>query len=76
MPFKVVIEFPDAMARERFLGWLSDGGGEYNFFEYEDCHAGEDGTPSIKGMGYDKAFPAWGYDPMKDGPDKTVVARY
>ena len=69
---KVIIEFPNDESAQRFLGWLSDGGGEYNFFESEEYHC-EDGKP-IKRFDYKKAFPAWGYDPKKDGPDLLVEA--
>ena len=68
---RVIIEFPSKEAAKRFLGWFSDGGGESNFFESEEVHADDE---PIKRMDYAKAFPAWGYDPQKDGPDLTVTA--
>lgn len=72
---KVIIEFPSLNARERFLGWLSDGGGEYQFMEGEAVHAPSPAT-EIKEFDYSRAFPAWGYDPKKHGPNKVVVAKY
>lgn len=69
---KVIIEFPDEASAKRFLGWFSDGGGEYNFFESEEIH-GED-KPIVE-MDYKKAFPAWGYNPKKDGPNFIVKAK-
>jgi hypothetical protein len=72
---KVIIEFPSLAARERFLGWLSDGGGEYDFFESEETHAPSEDV-EIKRMDYSRAFPAWGYNLVEHGPDKVVVAQY
>jgi hypothetical protein len=75
MASKLVIEFPDAMARESFLAWFCDGTGEQDFMGLErEQYAAEDGRDPIIRFTYDKAFPAWGYDPVKDGPDKVVVA--
>jgi hypothetical protein len=72
---RVIIEFPTLNARERFLGWLSDGGGEYAFFESERTHAPAKAV-EINQMDYARAFPAWGYDPVKHGPDKVVIAQH
>lgn len=51
-------------------GQLSDGGGEPALrpVEFEDAR---------KHLNFDYAqcFPAWGYDPEKHGPDKTVTVR-
>lgn len=32
----VRIVFPNKKSLKRFMGWMSDGGGEYQFFESED----------------------------------------
>ena len=32
----VRITFPNKESLKRFIGWMSDGGGEYQFFESED----------------------------------------
>lgn len=75
MTSKLVIEFPDEKSRESFLTWFCDGTGEQEFMDLErDQYAEEDGRDPIIQFTYDKAFPAWGYDPAKDGPDKVVVA--
>lgn len=75
MASRLIIEFPDALARESFLTWFSDGTGEQDFMMMErDQYAEEDGRDPIVRFNYDKAFPAWGYNPAKDGPDKIVVA--
>lgn len=71
---RVIIEFPDEDAASRFLAWFSDGGGEYQFFESEEIHAPDDFS-RIANMKYHRAFPAWGYDPAKHGPDRVVVAK-
>jgi hypothetical protein len=72
---RVIIEFPTLMARERFLGWLSDGGGEYAFMEGEEVHAPSP-KEEINKFDYSRAFPAWGYNPVKHGPDKVVVCKH
>lgn len=59
---KLTITFPTEQDRDDFLGWLSDGGGEYQFME---------GDTNIKYFDYSGSYPAWGYDPEKDG-DPTV----
>lgn len=74
-PSKLIIEFPTLNARERFLGWLSDGGGEYQFFQSEEIHAPTKAV-EINSMDYKRAFPAWGYDPIKHGKTKVVVAKH
>jgi hypothetical protein len=56
----LTIKFPTEQDRDIFLGWLSDGGGEYQFMEYEDT--------TVTRFDYSKAFPAWGYSPELDGP--------
>ena len=65
------IEFPSKSIRDRFLSWMSDGGGEYNFFEYCDDHL-ED-TESVGSIDYSYAFPAWGYKPEVDGEPRIIV---
>lgn len=73
-PSRLIFEFSDALARESFLTWLSDGSAEQEFMQLEqDQYAAEDGRDPVIRFNYDKAFPAWGYDPAKDGPDKVVV---
>jgi hypothetical protein len=72
---RVIIEFPTLNARERFLGWLSDGGGELAFFESEKIHAPAQSV-EVNKMDYSRAFPAWGYNPVKHGPDKVVIAKH
>ena len=71
---KVIIEFTSEAEVEAFLGWFADGGGEQDFFMSEDVHAGSDKRKPINHFDYDKAFPAWGYDPKVDGPDRVVKA--
>jgi hypothetical protein len=71
---KLIIEFPNDLARESFLAWLADGGGEQEFFQSEEIHC-EEGRDAINSMDYKLAFPAWGWDPAKHGPDKVVVAQ-
>lgn len=75
MTHKVIIEFPSLAARERFLGWLSDGGGEYDFMESEQHHAPSKET-EIRKFDYSRAFPAWGYNPVEHGLDKVVITSY
>lgn len=48
---------------------LSDGGGE------ESLNPFDDRDRKHLNFDYAKCFPAWGYDPAKDGPDKIVTAR-
>ncbi len=33
---EITIKFPNEEEKRRFLGWLSDGGGEYEFMEYTE----------------------------------------
>ena len=56
---KLIIEFPTEQHREKFMGWLSDGGGEDIYIEEVD--------PSIVKFDYSKAYPTWGYKPATDG---------
>jgi len=69
---RVVFEFVDSDTAARFLGWMSDGGGEQMFFESEEHHGGE---VAVIRMNYSKAFPAWGYNPEEHGPDRVVEAQ-
>lgn len=32
----ITVVFPNEEEKEKFLGWLSDGGGEYEYMEYTD----------------------------------------
>ena len=65
--FKIVLEFTNEDNRDDFLGWLSDGGGEYTFMEAQ--HVGHGIGKSIEHFDYSGAFEAWGYD----GTEPTVV---
>lgn len=71
---RVVIEFPDEASAKSFLGWWSDGGGEQYFFEAEEIYAKREKRKPINRFDYERAFPAWGYNPDKHGPDFTVKA--
>lgn len=64
--FQIVIEFTHEENREDFLGWLSDGGGEYMFMEGQHQ---EDITHLIEQFDYSDAFEAWGHD----GTEPKVV---
>lgn len=68
---RLIIEFADAATVQRFLVWLADGNGEQDFFQSEEMHGPK---IAVRRMNYDRAFPAWGYDPEKHGPDRVVVA--
>jgi len=61
------MEFTNEDNRDDFLGWLSDGGGEYMFMEAQ--HVGDNIKTSIEHFDYSGAFEAWGYD----GIEPTVV---
>lgn len=71
---RVIFEFPDEKAAEAFLAWFSDGNGEQDFFQSEEYHAEEEGRKKINHFDFAKAFPAWGYNPKVDGPDRVVKA--
>jgi len=73
MTHKLIIEFPTEHARECFLTYLSDGGGEYNFMTYDE-YLPEDEKHNIRHFDYSKAFDAWGYKEEIHGPDKLVKA--
>ncbi len=61
---KLIIDFPTEKERDIFLGWLSDGGGEYEFMEYTDT--------TVTEFDYSFAFEAWGYNPQEHG-DPVVI---
>lgn len=53
---------------ENFCGWLSDGGGEQDF----NCsYVSNKPEGTYTHLDYTGCFPAWGYDPEKDG-DPTI----
>lgn len=58
---KLIFEFDSEEDRDEFLTQLADEGGEQSFSGFT--------------FDYKKAFPAWGYDPEKDG-DPTVQMLY
>lgn len=66
----VTITFPSEEQRDSFLAWLSDGGGEQQFFDSSKWHDAE----PITRMDYSKAFPAWGYDNKRDGQPVVVAS--
>lgn len=55
----VRISFPTEASLKRFIGWMSDGGGEYQFFESEDDHE----VPDNRIVAFDYAR----------GPDGRVI---
>lgn len=63
---RVILDFETKEMATVFLGWLCDGAGEDMY------------RNSLESEGYDaifeynKAFPAWGYNKQKDGPDRVV----
>ena len=73
---RLIIEFPDDGSIDAFLGWFADGGGDQQFFMSEDYRASDDNRKPIGRFSYERAFPAWGYDPAKHGADLTVVAHH
>ena len=54
--FKLSVEFQTEEARQDFMGWFCDGGGE-DYFNGEGDYE----------IDYSKAFEAWGYRPHIDG---------
>jgi hypothetical protein len=68
---KVTITFPSTETRDSFMVWLSDGGGEQQFF---DASALDDESP-IEAFNYEHAFKSWGYDPEKHG-EPVIHAEY
>jgi len=66
----LTIIFPAEESRNSFLSWLSDGGGEQQFFEASKTHDKE----PITEMDYTKAFVAWGYNEETDG-QPVVIAK-
>lgn len=67
MSKKVILIFPSEDVASDFCAYMSDGGGEYGFFE------GQQSKPEVVSCDYSLCFPAWGYDPDKHGPDRTIV---
>lgn len=65
MGFKLAIEFPTEEMREEVLGWLSDGGGEYEIGKAIEQLLGVGALFDYKG-----AYPSWGWDGTGD---PTVV---
>ena len=64
---ELTINFPNDELREAFLTWLSDAGGEQNFFllvEQEDLLS--DPADFLR-FDYSKCFLSWGYKPEVDG---------
>jgi hypothetical protein len=57
--YPLTLNFPTEKDRDLFLGWLSDGGGEYQYMEYTDT--------AVTQFDYSKAFVAWGYNSKVDG---------
>jgi len=70
MMSELKIDFEDDEKLDRFVSWLSDAGGEQYFFSFLECH---DLPCPI--FDYKKVFPAWGYNPEKDGTP-TLTLRY
>lgn len=66
---KVTFVFPTTEHLDNFMGWFSDGGGEYECMQSSECH---DDRP-INHFDYSKAFRAHGYDPAKDGHPVIVA---
>lgn len=66
----VTINFPTEDHRDHFLSWLSDGGGEQQYFESSEWHDEE----PITRLDYAKAFAAWGYDEERDGQPVVVAS--
>lgn len=66
---KLIIEFPNEELREWFLGYWSDGGGEYQAMEAREIYSDKNDID----FDYSKAFPAWGYNPEVDGDPKIIV---
>ena len=48
----VTFEFPDESTLREFLGYMSDGGGEYNFLVYSEDLS----------FDYKECFPTWGWN--------------
>ena len=61
--------FPNTETRDTFLGYMSDGGGEWGALESSEDN---DEIP-IKNFDYKYAFPAWGYKPEEHGEPVVVV---
>jgi hypothetical protein len=58
--FEVTFTFPTKELRDDFCGYMSDGGGEWGFFE---------GSDERMTFDYTRCFPAWGW---KKGQPKYV----
>ena len=69
---RVIIEFPNEDFRKAFLVWFCDGGGDDNYCTMLEQESLVDFEHIMAGIDYKKAFEAWGYDPKKHGPDKTI----
>lgn len=61
----LTLDFPTEADRDIFLGWLSDGGGEYQFMQCEGV--------AVTNFDYSYAFPAWGYDPAIHGQPMVIT---
>jgi len=57
---QITITFPSEEIMEDFAGYLSDGGGEYGFLEYDENDLEFD---------YSRCFPAWGW---REGEPKFI----
>lgn len=66
--FDVIMRFPSLAHRDTFLAWLSDGGGEQDYFFSTETH---DDLP-ITSLDYTSAFPAWGWD----GTEPPIVVAH
>jgi len=67
MSHKAIFEFPNEEARDSFIAWFADGGGEFNFFESEDFRAEDENRKPIIKFDYKQAFGSF-------SPDKIVSA--
>ena len=69
---QIILEFPSEEYVDAFAAWWSDGGGEWGYFECaEDIMEDDELLPVIR-CDYSKCFPAWGYNPKKDGIKKII----
>lgn len=64
---RVILDFETEEMATAFLGHFCDGGGEDGYYTSLETHEGYGAV-----FNYDKAFPGWGYNSRRDGPDRIV----
>jgi hypothetical protein len=63
--YQVTFTFPTEELLEEFCGYISDGGGAYNFVEFAD----PDSDAFNAHFNYSRCFPAYGW---KEGESKFI----